>query len=60
MAFIDLTKAFDLVRRDGLFKVLKRIGCPPTLLSVTKSFHEDMKGTVVIDGSISQAFSIKS
>ena len=25
IAFIDLTKAFDLVSRDGLFKVLPKI-----------------------------------
>ena len=29
LAFIDLTKAFDLVSRDGLFKMLPLIGCPP-------------------------------
>ena len=29
LAFIDLTKAFDLVSRDGLFSLLQRIGCPP-------------------------------
>ncbi|XP_047476471.1 craniofacial development protein 2-like [Penaeus chinensis] len=28
LAFIDLTKAFDLVSRDGLFKALEKIGCP--------------------------------
>ena len=44
VAFIDLTKAFDLVSRDGLFKILAKIGCPPTLLSIVKSFHDDMKG----------------
>ena len=26
VAFIDLTKAFDLVSRDGLFKILAKIG----------------------------------
>ena len=31
IAFIDLTKAFDLVSRDVLFKVLPKIGCPPKL-----------------------------
>ena len=29
LAFIDLTKAFDLVSRDGLFKMMAIIGCPP-------------------------------
>ena len=60
VAFIDLTKAFDLVSRDGLFKILPKIGCPPKLLSIIRSFHEDMKGTVVSDGSTSATFNIRS
>ena len=36
LAFIDLTKAFDLVSRDGLFKMLPLIGCPPKLLSIVR------------------------
>ena len=60
MAFIDLTKAFDLVSREGLFQLLARIGCPPKLLSIIKSFHTGMKGTVNFDGSSSEPFEIKS
>ena len=30
IAFIDLTKALDLVSRQGLFHLLKMIGCPPS------------------------------
>ena len=29
IAFIDLTKAFDLVSRQGLFQLLKKISCLP-------------------------------
>ena len=29
IAFIDLTKAFDLVSMQGPFQLLKKIGCPP-------------------------------
>ena len=60
VAFIDLTKAFDLVSRDGLFKILTKISCPPTLLSIVKSFHDDMKGTVLYDGATSDPFTILS
>ena len=46
IAFIDLTKAFDLVSRDGLFKVLPKIGCPHKLQIMIESFHTDTKRTV--------------
>ena len=60
VAFIDLTKAFDLVSRDGLFKIPAKIGCPPTLLSIVKSFHDNMKRTVLYDGATSDPFNILS
>ena len=60
IVFIDLTKAFDLVSRKSLFTLLQKIGCPPTLLSIITSFHEDMQGTVRYDGTTSKAFPIRS
>ena len=60
IAFIDLTKAFDLVSRDGLFKGLEKIGCPPKLHSLIESFHSNMKGTVQFNGNLSEAFDIRS
>ena len=60
VAFIDLTKAFDLVSRDGLFKILAKIGCPPTLISIVKPFYNNMKGTVLYNGATSDPFNILS
>ncbi|PIK37320.1 hypothetical protein BSL78_25845 [Apostichopus japonicus] len=60
LAFVDLTKAFDLVSRSGLFKLLQRIGCPSTLLSIITSFHTNMKSTVIFNGSTSKPFETKS
>ena len=60
VTFIDLTKAFDLVSRDGLFKVLPKIGCPPKLQSMIEYFHTDTKGTVHFSGSFSDSFEIRS
>ena len=30
-AFVDLTKAFDTVSRDGLWKILLHLVCPPKI-----------------------------
>ncbi len=60
IAFIDLTKAFDLVSREGLFRILPKIGCPPKLQSLIKSFHSGMQGTVQFNGSTLEAFNICS
>jgi len=60
LVFIDLTKAFDLVSRDGLFRMLPLIGCPPKLLSIVKSFHDGMMSTVQFDGDLSNEFKVKS
>ena len=60
IVFIDLTKAFDLVSRRGLFQLLEKIGCPPKLLSMITAFHSNIKSTVLYDGAVSYAFPIKS
>ena len=60
VAFIDSPKAFDLIGRDGLFKVLQRIGCPPKLQNLIESFHCNMKGTVQFNGGSSEPFDIRS
>ena len=60
VAFISLTKALNWVSSDGLFKILAKIGCPPTLLSIVKSFHDNMKGTVLYDVVTSDPFNIFS
>ena len=60
IAFIDITKAFDLVSRDGIFKFLSKIGCPHKLQSMIESFHTDTKGTVQFNDSFSEPFEIRS
>ena len=60
LAFIDLTKAFDMVSRTGLFKLLEKIGCPPKILSIIASFHVNIHGTVSFEGELSEPFKIES
>ena len=60
LAFVDLTKAFHLVSRTGLFKLFKKMDCPPKLLNIIASFHVNMHGTVSFDGEISEPYKIDS
>ena len=47
--FVDLTKAFNTVSRDRLWKILARYGCPEKFISIVWQFHE---------GDISEAFAV--
>jgi len=58
MVFIDLTKAFDTVNRQGLWQVLRKIGCPETFIQIVQSFHDGMQGQVIDGGEASPLFDV--
>ena len=58
MIFIDLTKAFDSVNRQGLWQVLSKIGCPDKFVKIIASFHEGMQGQVIDGGELSDMFAV--
>uniref|UniRef100_H3AFC1 Reverse transcriptase domain-containing protein n=1 Tax=Latimeria chalumnae TaxID=7897 RepID=H3AFC1_LATCH len=58
VAFIDLQKAFDMVSRNGIYKILLKIGCPQKMLSLFKEFHEGMKAIIQYENETSSEFSI--
>lgn len=58
LVFIDLTKAFVLLSRSGLFQLLEEIGSPPKLHSLIVSFNTDMLSTMSYNGAISDPFPI--
>ena len=57
-AFVDLTKAFDIVSRDELWKILARLGCPPKFLTILRQLHEGQQGQVKHNGPLSDSFPI--
>lgn len=57
MVFVDLTKAFDSVSREGLWKLLLKAGCPPRVVKIIRSFHDGMMARVSDLGTTSEAFS---
>ena len=50
MTFVDLTKAFDTVSRDGLWKIMAKFGCPPRYIAMVRQFHDGMQARVQNDG----------
>ena len=50
MTFVDLTKAFDTVSRDGLWKITAKFGCPPRYIAMVRQFHDGMQVRVQNDG----------
>ena len=58
MVFVDLSKAFDTVDRELLWKILLRFGCPAKFVAVIRSFHEGMRACVSATGEVSDPFSV--
>ena len=56
--YYDLEKAFDSVPRVAMWSILERFGCPPTLVSIIRSFHDDMIGKVVHNNHTTETFPI--
>ena len=56
--FVDLTKAFNTVSRDGLWKILAKYGCPEKFISIVQQFHDGMRAHVQDNGDISEAFAV--
>ncbi|KAI8516990.1 hypothetical protein Bbelb_055710 [Branchiostoma belcheri] len=56
--FVDLTKAFDTVSREGLWCILSKLGCPSKFVSIIRSFHDGMMARVVGNGTVSDPFPI--
>ena len=58
MTFIDLTKAFDTVSRDGLWKIMAKFGCPSKFIMIVRQFHDGMTARVLDDSELSEEFPV--
>ena len=56
--FIDLTKAFDSVSRDGLWKIMAKFGCPRKFIAMVRQFHDGMQARVQDNGEMSEPFPV--
>jgi len=60
MAFIDLTKAFDSVGRELLWKILSKAGCPEKFIKIMRLLHDDMTAVVISNGEATDSFGVNS
>ena len=58
MTFVDLTKTFDTVSRDGFWKIMAKFGCPSRYIAMVPQFHDDMQARVQNDGDYSEPFPV--
>ena len=58
MTFVNLTKAFDTVSREGLWKIMAKFGCPAKFIAMVRQFHDGMLARVQNDGKFSDPFPV--
>ena len=56
--FVDLSKAFDTVSRDGLWKIMSKFGCPDKFIQVVRQLHDGMQAQVLDDRESSTPFPV--
>ena len=55
---VDLTKAFDMVSRDGLWRIMAKYSYSKKFIPIVKQFHNGMHARVLDNGESSIAFTI--
>ena len=58
VTFVDLTKAFDTVSREGLWRIMAKFGCPNTFIEMVRQLHDGMLARVQDQGSYSEPFQV--
>ncbi|VDM02439.1 unnamed protein product [Schistocephalus solidus] len=58
--FVDLTKTFDTVNRDGLWNVMHKFGCPERFTHMMRQLHDGMTARVTDNGTVSEALTVNN
>nr|VZI45087.1 unnamed protein product [Spirometra erinaceieuropaei] len=56
--FLDLTKAFYTVNREGLWKIMQKFGCPERFTQMVRQLHDGLMARVTNNGAVSEAFAV--
>ena len=58
--FIDLSKAFDTVKREALWTNLAKLGCPCKFTALVRLLHDNMIGQVLCNGDCVNFFNVSN
>ena len=58
--FIDYKKAFDIVDRETMWKLLRHYGVPEKIISLIRCTFQDMNCRSAHDGQLSESFEVKT
>ncbi|VDM02097.1 unnamed protein product [Schistocephalus solidus] len=56
--FVDLTKAFDTVNCNRLWKAMQKFGCPERFMHMVRQLYDGMTARVNDNGMVSEAFAV--
>ncbi|VDL94862.1 unnamed protein product [Schistocephalus solidus] len=56
--FVDLTKAFDTVNRDGLWRVMQKFGCPERFTHMVRQLHDGVTVHITENGMVAETFAV--
>ena len=56
VCYIDFRKAFDTVRREGLWKVMRFYGYPEKIVTLLENLYQETFGTVHVDSCLTDWF----
>ena len=60
MAFINITKAYDMVNREAIWKLFIKYGVPPKVANIIRNLHLGMTGVVSFQEDAKGKFEIKN
>ena len=58
--YVDLTKAFDTVSREGLWRIMAKYGCPRKFITIVRQLHDGMLARVQDNGETTAPFPVSN
>ena len=60
VAFLDVSKAYDTVWREGLWKKMEQYGIEEKFVQVCRGLYQGVEASVVLEGGTSRWFSVET